>query len=97
MVVHVTVMPCNLSIVTRERESKMIEINNKHGQVIYTYDGADLHFADLSDADLHGADLRNADLHGADLSDADLHGAYLSDANLLGADLSGADLSGAYF
>jgi len=30
----------------------MIEINNKHGKVIYTYDDADLHFADLSDADL---------------------------------------------
>jgi hypothetical protein len=33
MVVHVTVMPCNLSIVTRERESKMIEINNKQGKL----------------------------------------------------------------
>ena len=61
-------MPCNLSIVTRERESKMIEIKNKHGQVIYTYDGADLHFADLSDADLRKADLSGANLSGANLS-----------------------------
>ena len=45
----------------------MIEINNKHGKVIYTYDGNDLRDEDLLGANLRGADLSGADLHGVDL------------------------------
>jgi uncharacterized protein YjbI with pentapeptide repeats len=36
--------------------NKMIEIKNKSGEVIYTYDGAN-----LRDADLYGTNLRGAD------------------------------------
>ena len=45
----------------------MIEINNKHGQVIYTYDGNDLRNADLLGADLSGAYLSGANLRGVKL------------------------------
>ena len=53
----------------------MVEIKNSKGEVIYTYEGADLRDADLRDADLRDADLRYANLQGAYLRGADLRGA----------------------
>ena len=78
----------------------MIEIKNKQGEVIYTYDGADLRYANLYGANLRGADLydailRGANLRGADLYGADLRGADLRYANLYGANLIDANLRGA--
>ena len=48
----------------------MVEIKNSKGEVIYTYEGADLRDADLRGAYLRGADLRYADLRGANLRGA---------------------------
>ena len=50
------------------------------GNVIFTYEGANL----------EGANLRGADLRGADLEGANLRGADLRGANLRCADLEGA-------
>jgi hypothetical protein len=70
-----------------------------------TFQGIDLHEADLRGAkirlfDLGGADLRNADLRGAEirrsqLEGADLRGADLRNTQLITTDLSGAQFTGA--
>src|SRR3990172_2534476 len=73
-----------------------MDIMNRSGEVIFTYDGADLSGANLSGANLSGADLSRADLSGANLSGAYLAGADLSGADLSEADLSEANLSEAY-
>jgi len=66
----------------------MIEIKHKiTGEIIFTYEGAN-----LSGANLRSADLRSANLSGANLSGANLRSANLSGANLSGANLSGANL-----
>ena len=74
----------------------MIEIKHRYtGEVLYTYEGANLAGADLAAANLTGADLVGADLVDADLAAANLTGADLAAANLTGADLRGANLAGA--
>jgi hypothetical protein len=77
-----------------------IEIKNKSGIVIYTYEGANLRGANLEGANLEGANLEGANLEGANLrcanlEGADLEGAYLWGAYLWGAYLRGANLEGA--
>ena len=69
----------------------MVEIKNKSGKVIFTYDGESLSNADLSNADLRYVDLSNANLIGANLIGADLRYVNLSGANLRYVDLSGVD------
>jgi hypothetical protein len=69
-----------------------IEIKNKNGIVIYTYEGANLEGANLEGANLEGADLSGANLVLVNLSGANLRSAHLSGANLSGAYLSGANL-----
>ena len=67
------------------------------GAVIFTYNGADLRGADLSETNLYGANLSGADLRGADLSETNLYGADLRGANLSGADLEGTSgIKGTY-
>jgi hypothetical protein len=85
----------NLPTPTKKGKKNMIEIKNKTGETIHTYDGADLCDADLCDANLDGADLYGADLRGANLRGANLYGANLYGANLRGANLRGANLYGA--
>ena len=73
-----------------------IEIKNRYtGNLLCTYDGANLRGANLDGANLRDAYLRGADLEGADLDGANLRGANLDGANLRGAYLRGADLEGA--
>ena len=74
---------------------RIMNIQNKNGEVILTLDVANLCGANLSGADLSGAILRGANLYGANLRGADLRGANLRDANLYGANLRDANLRGA--
>ena len=73
-----------------------VEIKSRFtGNVIFTYEGANLIGANLRDANLIGANLIDANLEGANLRYANLRDANLRDANLIGANLEGANLIGA--
>ena len=73
-----------------------VEIKNRFtGNVIFTYEGANLRGANLIGANLRGANLEDANLIGANLIGANLEGANLEGANLRGANLRGANLIGA--
>ena len=78
-----------------------VEIKSRYtGNVIFTYEGANLENANLrcvnlEGANLEGANLENVNLEGANLRCVNLEGANLEGANLEGANLEGANLEGA--